>query len=167
MPGKKPEKPPAKGHILAVDAGLKTGLALFEADGRLKWYRSSNFGGLSRLKQGAYSIIKELPEGSIVVIEGGGQVAVIWEREAARRGLELMRVSAECWRGELLLKRHQRSGPEAKRWAGALARRVIQWSGASRPTSLRHDAAEAILIGLWAVHKKGWIDRLPEEISRG
>ena len=167
MTHKKPDIKPDKGHILAVDAGLRTGLALFEADGRLKWYRSSNFGGLSRLKQGVYPIIKELPEGSVVVIEGGGQVAVIWEHEAARRGLELMRVSAECWRGALLLKRHQRSGPEAKRWAGALARRVIQWSGAPRPTSLRHDAAEAILIGLWAVLEKGWLEMLPEEISRG
>lgn len=153
-------------QLLAVDAGLRIGLALFGADGRLKWYRSSNFGGLSRLKQGAYSILKELPERSVVVIEGGGQVADIWEREALRRGHELMRVSAETWRGVLMLPRHQRSGPEAKRRADTLARRVIKWSKAARPTSLRHDAAEAILVGLWAVHEKGWIDRLPEEMSR-
>lgn len=167
MPEKRPEKTPAKGHILAVDAGLRTGLALFEADGRLKWYRSSNFGGMSRLKQGVHSIIRELPEGSILAIEGGGQVADIWVREAERRGLELMRVSAETWRGKLLLERHQRSGPEAKKWAGALARRVIQWSGSARPTSLRHDAAEAILIGLWAVLEMGWLNSLPQEIGRG
>ena len=42
-----------------------------------------------------------------------------------------------------------------------LARQVIEWSGARRPTSLRHDAAEAILVGLWAVLQEGWLDHSP------
>jgi hypothetical protein len=47
-----------------------------------------------------------------------------------------------------------------------LARRVIAWSEARRPTSLRHDAAEAILTGLWGVLEVGWLDSLPEELGR-
>jgi hypothetical protein len=34
-----------------VDLGLRSGLALFGSDGRLRWYRSQNFGSQSRLKR--------------------------------------------------------------------------------------------------------------------
>ncbi|MBC8076709.1 MAG: hypothetical protein H7Y32_11595, partial [Chloroflexales bacterium] len=46
------------------------------------------------------------------------------------------------------------------------ARRVIAWAGAPRPTSLRHDAAEAILIGLWGALEVGWLPALPPELRR-
>ena len=36
--------------------------------------------------------------------------------------------------------------------------------GAAHPTSLRHDAAEAILIGLWGVLEVGWLDE-PSEVA--
>jgi hypothetical protein len=52
----------------------------------------------------------------------------------------------------------------AKSTADDMARRVIEWCGAARPTSLRHDAAEAILIGLWGVLEAGWLDRVPESL---
>jgi hypothetical protein len=42
-----------------------------------------------------------------------------------------------------------------------MARKVIDWSGARRPTSLRHDAAEAILVGLWGGLQVGWLRELP------
>ena len=44
------------------------------------------------------------------------------------------------------------------------ARRIIEWSGAPRPTSLRHDAAEAVLIGFWGVLEVGWLDAVPPEL---
>ena len=60
---------------------------------------------------------------------------------------------------------HVGAGKVANRWPAEnfaeLARRVIEWCGAPRPTSLRHDAAEAILIGLWGVLELGWVDALP------
>ena len=54
----------------------------------------------------------------------------------------------------------------AKRNAGELARRVIRGSGAAGPTSLRHDAAEAVLVGLWGVLQVGWLERLPRGFLR-
>jgi hypothetical protein len=36
--------------LLAVDLGPRSGLALFGSEGRLRWYRSRNFGTQSRLK---------------------------------------------------------------------------------------------------------------------
>lgn len=42
---------------------------------------------------------------------------------------------------------------------------MIDWSGARRPTSLRHDAAEAIMIGLWGVLHLGWLVPSPESCN--
>jgi hypothetical protein len=47
-----------------------------------------------------------------------------------------------------------------------LARQIILWFGASRPTALRHDTAEAILIGLWGVLAVAWLETLPEGLGR-
>jgi hypothetical protein len=74
-------------------------------------------------------------------------------------------VDARVWRERLLLPRDRRSGVVAKEQADRLARRVIDWSGAPRPTSLRHDAAEAILVGLWGVLETGWLTGLPRELE--
>jgi hypothetical protein len=43
---------------------------------------------------------------------------------------------------------------------------VIDWSGAARPTSLRHDAAEAVLVGLWGVIDAGWLEGPPPDLRR-
>lgn len=153
-------------HLLAVDLGLKTGLALFGKDGKLIWYRSQNFGTTDRLRRGVHGMLKAEPAISAMVIEGGGNLALVWEKEAQQRGIPVRRVGAEVWRQAFLLPREQRSGVEAKRHAGEMARKFIDWSGAARPTSLRHDAAEAILIGIWGLMHFGWIESLPRHIQR-
>lgn len=143
--------------LLAVDLGLRAGLALYGNDGRLRWYRSHNFGNMTRLKRGVYTILHEIPTLQWLVLEGGGPLALIWRKEAERRDIGVIGVSAEQWRAMLLPARQQRSGVAAKQSADTLARNVIDWSGAARPTALRHDAAEAILIGLWGVSKVAWL----------
>ncbi|MEM8486674.1 MAG: hypothetical protein AAF564_14065 [Bacteroidota bacterium] len=147
--------------LLAVDLGLKTGLALFGQDGRLQWYRSRNFGSRGRLRRAAGAILRESPAVEVLVIEGGGEIAVPWIAEGERRGLRVLQLHAGAWRELLLLSRHQRSGKDAKKHADRLARQIIDWSGAKKPTSLRHDAAEAICIGLWGTHKVGWLSEVP------
>ena len=154
------------GSLLAVDLGLKTGLALYGADHRLVWYRSHNFGTAERLKRGVPGILEMIPDLTVIVVEGGGNLAMIWEREAQRRGLTLVRISAESWRQPLLYLREQRSGADAKKHAGEMARKVIAWSQLPRPTSLRHDAAEAIMAGLWGLLHIGWLEALPRELQR-
>jgi len=159
--GPPPERAPG---LLAVDLGLRSGLALYGPDGRLVEYHSRNFGNRARLKRAVPSVLKALGPLAWLVLEGGGPVADIWEREATRRALQVLRVSAEDWREALLYAREQRSGAQAKDVADALARRVIDWSRAPRPTSLRHDAAEAILLGLWGVLEVGWLTHVPPEV---
>jgi len=147
--------------LLAVDLGLRAGLALYDGDGRLRWYRSHNFGNNSRLRRGIYTILNEIDNLHYIVLEGSGHYATIWRREAARRKLNVIQISAEEWRPDLLLPRQQRSGSAAKQHADQLARRVISWSAAPTPTALDHNAAEAILVGLWALLHIGWLPDNP------
>ena len=153
--------------LLAVDVGVRTGLAVYRDDGRLIWYRSRNFGAASRLKRAIPALLHEAFDPSYVVLEGGGPLAEHWATASERHGARVRRVSAEEWRSMFLLPRDQRSGEQAKRIADAVARRVVDWSDAPRPTSLRHDAAEAILIGLWGVIDVGWLSAAPPALGIG
>jgi hypothetical protein len=101
-----------------------------------------------------------------LAIEGGGNLANVWEKEAKRRGIMLIQIGAEKWRQLFLYDREQRSGTDAKKYAGEMARKVIEWSAAPRPTALRHDTAEAIMIGLWGILYLGWLAELPRELQR-
>ena len=150
--------------LLAVDLGVRTGLAFYGLDGRLQAYRSRNFGSASRLRRAVPSLLDEHAELDVVVLEGGGPLATIWAHEGARRQLKVRRIGAEEWRERFFYPRQRQNRDQAKLSARELARRVIAWSAAPKPTSLRHDAAEAILIGLWGVIEEGWLSDLPREL---
>lgn len=154
----------AVASLLAVDLGLRTGLALYGKDGRLRWYRSQNFGSKARLRRGARGILEGALDLALLVLEGGDDVANLWQRAAERRSVPVHRTSAEQWRRRLLHPRQRRTGAQAKAQAGQMARRIIAWSEAAAPTSLRHDAAEAICIGLWAALALGWLDDMPASV---
>jgi hypothetical protein len=76
-----------------------------------------------RLRRGVVTILDEVPDLVWLVLEGGGPLADVWEREGARRAVPALRVAAETWRARLLLDREQRSGPQAKQHADDLAPR--------------------------------------------
>ncbi len=150
--------------LLAVDLGHKSGFAHFNREGRLLSYRSQNYGNTSRLKRGAAGVLAENPELSWIVLEGDRHLADAWREEAKRRSIRSGWIQADAWRKRLLNPSQRRTGSDAKEAADELARKVIAWSDAPAPTSLRHDAAEAICIGLWAVLDLGWLARLPREL---
>ncbi|MBI5508009.1 MAG: hypothetical protein HY903_04580 [Deltaproteobacteria bacterium] len=154
------------GRLLAVDLGLKAGLAVYADNGRLQSYASRNFGTRTRLKTAIAHVLAEVPDLRFIVVEGDRTMGAWWGRAALRVGAQTLHVSAEVWRPVLLLPREQHSGVEAKRHALRLSRQVISWSNAPEPTSLRDDAAEAILIGLWGVLAVGWLQKLPRELGR-
>lgn len=52
--------------LLAVDVGVRTGLALYGDAGRLRWYRSHNLGSIARLKRAAPAFITD--NGATVVV---------------------------------------------------------------------------------------------------
>ena len=153
------------GGLLAVDLGLRTGLALYNNQGRLVSYRSQHFGTVESLRRRVRTLLDEYPDLNYLVLEGGGQLARYWEYEARRRRIAVRRISAETWRQQMLYPREQRDGQQAKRYADQLARKIIDWSETAKPTSLRHDAAEAILVGLWGVMKIGWLKDPPCQLN--
>ncbi len=142
--------PEPTGWLLAVDVGLRTGLALFSEDGRLLWCRTRHLSNRTRLRRAIRGLLTQLPDLRWVILEGGGPLAELWHREARRRGLGVWTTQAEVWRRDLLLPREQRTGAGAKRSALSLAERIVRASAAPRATPLRPDAAEAVLLGRWA-----------------
>jgi hypothetical protein len=153
------------GQLLAVDLGLRTGLAVFGPDGRLRSYRSQNLGTRSRLKRAAAGTVAAHAPLAALAVEGDAALARLWVREAERRGARSLVVAPERWRVLLLHPRERRDGATAKQHAGRVARATIAWSGAPTPTALRHDAAEAICIGLYAVLALGWLEALPPALD--
>ena len=152
--------------LLAVDVGVRTGLACWGDDARLRWYRSHNLGNAARLRRAIPGLLDGVPDLARLVLEGGGPLVETWRAAADKRALEVTVVSAETWRSFFLLPREQRDGATAKQVAGRLARRAITWGGARQPTSLTHDAAEAVLVGLWGMLAAGWVREVPEQVVR-
>ncbi len=140
---------PGPGRLLAVDLGLRTGLALIDGQGRPVWLRSKHLGAMAALRRAAHSILRELPELDLLVLEGGGPAADIWVNEAAKAGIRVRVVSAQDWRPHVLAPSRQRDAKAAKAAAGVLARQALAEAGLPRKT-LTSDAAEALLLGLWA-----------------
>ena len=160
------EEIPTRECLLAVDSGLRTGLALYDRRGRLLWWRSKHFGDRNSLKRAIRRLLAGHPGLSWVIVEGGGDLGDLWIREASRFAIPAIVISAEDWRETLLYQRERRRGVEAKRHALSLARRVISWSRLPLPAALREDAAEAVLAGLWGLCRVGWIPGVPPEIRR-
>lgn len=137
-------------YLLSIDAGIRTGLALFNETGKLVWYRSHNMGSLSSLKKAAYPMLKSIENLSFLVIEGGGPIVRIWLNAAIKLGISAQQIDATVWRRDILYQREYRNGSKAKASAIHRAQQVIDLSGAPSQNTPTHDAAEAILIGLWA-----------------
>lgn len=144
--------------LLAVDLGLRTGTARFGADGRLVAYGSHHYGTTDALRR---DLPRLLAGATHLALEGGGALALVWTKEAERRALPTLLCHAHEWRADLLLPRERAAGGFKER-AVRLAAGVIAADGAPRPRGpLRHDAAEAILMGAWAAHRVGLRSALP------
>lgn len=148
-------------HLLAVDVGLHTGLALFSDQARLLWYRSHHFSSPAKLKKVIGKLLREPPRPSHLLLEGGGPLADLWLAEADKLNISARQIHAQQWRERLFYARQHRSGSQAKREADNLARQVIEQFGSKKPTALRHDTAEAILIGLYGLLQLGWLENWP------
>lgn len=151
-----------KSCFVGIDLGLATAFAVYDRDGRLSGVRSRRFQSKDALRAAAGAILDEIPHVHSVIIEGGGDLAESWQRAAAHRGIHLRVVQAHEWRKMFLYERERRDGAQAKTHAVKLAAQVIEWSEAKGVTAqLGHDAAEAILVGLYGVVEAGWLKDAP------
>lgn len=152
------EQSSGSGGLLAVDLGLRMGLAYFDGAAQLRWYRSQHVGKRAQLKGAIWSQLSGLETLSQLVLEGDRQLAQWWAGAARKRfgQIEVLCIGAEQWREALLIPRLRQSGKDAKASAIELARELILSSAhAPNPTALRHDTAEAILIGAWGCQRYG------------
>jgi hypothetical protein len=144
-----------QGKLLAVDLGLRTGLAVFDGGGRLLACASRHFANRAALKRASRAVLRRFGALTHLVVEGGGTLAACWLAEAEKLGLSCRSVTAEEWRGVLLSARERRD-PRLKLTAVEACRRVRASAHASRGRPPRHDAAEAILAGHYVVTRMGW-----------
>jgi hypothetical protein len=142
--------------LLAVDLGIKTGLALYGADIQLHWYRSQNFGSAARLRKAVPWILSQ-QDLSHVIIEGGGPLLKIWNAELDKRNINVIKIMADHWRSELLYAREQRNRSDAKANAIHYAEKVIEKVSVQKSTPPDNNSAEAILIGLYGMRQLNWI----------
>ena len=66
--------------LLAIDVGMKAGLAWFDEHGMLIRARSTRFANRAMLKRALPSILAELPGLSVVILEGQGDIADIFRK---------------------------------------------------------------------------------------
>ncbi len=71
--------------LLAVDLGLRSGMALYDGSGTLRWCRSTHFANKSMLRQAVPSILRKNPEISHLVMEGDRMLdTFIWTVNGSR-----------------------------------------------------------------------------------
>lgn len=136
--------------VLAVDLGLRFGVAVYDDQGALTWCGSHHVRRRADLRHAAAVFIRRYrPEW--IVSEGDTALARIWERAGTIVGARSVRVGPEQWRRELLMTRGTASSRKAKEASIRAARERL----AAGPFALKHrlndDCAEAVLIGAWAV----------------
>jgi hypothetical protein len=148
----KPEK-----YLLSVDAGIRTGLALYNGSGKLEWYRSHNLGSMASLRKVAYSLLRSIDELEYIVVEGGGPITNVWLNTARKLNISVIRTDAGEWRKELMYMKEYPNSQKAKDSAIKLSQQIIDASDAPAFNTPTHDAAEAILIGKWGCKKVNWI----------
>lgn len=144
-------------YLLAVDLGVKTGFSVFNSEGQLVWYQSRNFGNRKRLKDSIPELISRFDPLTYLYLEGGGQMGEIWIKSTQYSGLEVVMFHAEEWRKDLFYQREITNTRELKIRARQYSEKVIKAIGTQKFLKPDADAAEAILIGLWAAWKLGWI----------
>ena len=151
-------------YLLAVDIGLHTGLAMFSSEAELLWYRSHHLPTPAKLKKMVATLLRQLPRPDYIYLEGGGLLVDIWEKEAEKLSMTTRQLHAEQWRDNYFTVGSTPTAVRAKKEADIAARQVINILGGKKPTSLRHDTAEAVLIGLFGLLELGWIiDWPPKE----
>lgn len=152
-------------NILAVDLGVKTGMAVFTPEGRLRWYGSRNYGSKNSLRNDIPRLLQQYGPLRRLVLEGGGALYEVWNKEAQRGQIPVTAFHADYWRELLFGSDYLMHTDKAKDKAVEMAERVINQLGVHRFSNPVHHAAEAILAGLCFLYEEGQVV-FPPEIQR-
>lgn len=145
---------------MAVDLGVKTGLAVYTSDGELINYKSRNYGNAKRLKKAIYQILKEQENLKFLYLEGGGKLDKFWVKQAEKLGITTKQIHAETWRKKLFPKgQADYHSKPVKILAEKQAKEILKAHAFPIPENLNKDVSEAILIGLYGCIDQGWITK--------
>lgn len=148
--------------LLAVDLGVKTGFACWQTnDCRLLWYRSQNFGSKARLGKAADGILQMAGLPGVLLLEGGGGIAHLWQQSASRNGWSIRMIQAEEWRRGLIKQSEWLYTSYLKQLSVSYALKAAAWGGHRVAGAMNHNTAEAILAGLWLLVQEGYCRETP------
>ena len=167
--------------LLAVDLGLKSGVALFGRDGTLLRYEQFHFEKKSLVEAAKHlvesweSTVNEVDEeeGGLphrithIALEGAnGYMLQAWAD--ARSDLSILRVPPEEWRADLLLAKERTSGSNAKAASRLIARQIVDDFGvmSNHQGKFTTDVAEAVCMGFYVGRKLGWIEEREPAVRR-
>jgi len=163
--------------LVAVDLGLKSGVALYSSDGILLRYEQFHFEKDSLAETvkslvenwesaaNAIAVTHDDEEGTRlpyrvthIALEGAnGYMLQAWSD--ARPDLSILRVPPEEWRADLLLEKERTSGSNAKAASRLIARQVVDDFGSmsKHEGKFPTDVAEAVCMGFYVGRKLGWM----------
>jgi len=198
--------PKSEHRLLSVDLGLRTGLALYDGEGKLlryAQYQTSDVDTLGSLAEAWLAgdvfcndeaecdirdctAIREdgtlprvLPVTHLAIEGGDSKLKDVWDAACCRAAkkqveqrdsskppplIQIMEVSPMAWRADFLNKKEQANSKTAKAAAEQIAQQVVAERGeAGAPSAepLPLDAAEAVLIGYFALRRLGWVSGEP------
>jgi len=162
--------------LMAVDLGLKSGVALYNKNGELLRYEQLLFKKdsldeeIKKIIQGWESEIQsstitaqnaDKPCVTKIAVEGG-DVEILRAWDSAAMDVSVTRISPEEWRFHLLSPKERLSGATSKAAARLIARQVVDdFSSMKHEGKFKTDVAEAVVLGFYVCQKLGWISRDP------
>jgi predicted phosphodiesterase len=166
--------------LLAVDLGLKTGLSLFNDEGKLLRFDNFQFESPQQLLRAAKSVLSTWEEDvketddrgrrwkiSKIAIEGGDPPLRDAWHEAADGRCSILHVRPEEWRADLLLTKEKMDGEKAKSASRLIARQIVSdYGDFNFDGKFQTDMAESILLGLHVARRLGWISPRDPPVRR-
>jgi hypothetical protein len=172
--------------LVAVDLGLRTGLALYSEEGRLLEYQNAIYGSAEELRVGCLALLAEWEAKyqqavdeddevisyriSHVALEGADVALKALWRDMIHDHLNdahILLVKPEEWRADLLLSKEKASGEAAKEASRLIARQLVaDYGGRLHKGKFPTDVAEAVLLGYHVSRRLGWLVRKEPSVRR-
>ena len=156
-------------RLLAVDLGLRTATAVLDGSGQILQVDDWRFKDLHQL-EGALEGILCNHSITHVVVEGADmKLNRIWRLAVEKYDLPFARVVAEDWREVLLLPKERKNKQAAKDAAVLIAKQFLtnKLDHNNSSAKLSKDAAEAVLVGLYALQVLGWAKPVVKRYGNG
>jgi hypothetical protein len=142
--------------LLAVDLGLRTGTAVLDRNGTVLAVDTWRFHDQESLTEGLTEILSTHNITHVVIEGEDRKLFYIWRRAIEKfDGVQLARVVADDWRRMLLSKKEMRDARKAKKCSRSHCETMLKHNDELRAKKLSADAAEALLVGCYAVRCTG------------